>query len=212
MGKHSNGTQDYARVLRRLQALCRYAKRLPRAWYTSGLLAFPESTPRHQSALSDVWLGRLGQIDVAVKVIRVRLDTVTKVEKVEFTLKPALCGHANIESMQAYYTEVAAWMWMRHRNVAALLGIADLVNLSLVSLWMANGTILDYLKQYPNAYRKNFASATGPLLSNELTFKCVSFQIKEMTEGLRYIHTLGLIHGDLKAVSVLVDYHTQARG
>lgn len=95
MGKLRDGVEDYSRVLRRLQALCRYARRLPRAWSITEEISFPEQNPRHQSAQSDVWFGRLGQTEVAVKVIRVRLDTMTKAEKGKLSHFYYLLSRAN---------------------------------------------------------------------------------------------------------------------
>lgn len=76
----------YVRALRHLQALCRYTKYLPASCYLREPVTLLNQGPIHQSAFSDVYRGRLGAVDVAVKAIRIRLDNRVKVEKVSNSL------------------------------------------------------------------------------------------------------------------------------
>lgn len=70
----------YRRALRRMQALCRYSKHLPESCHLRGSLELVDDCPVSQTALSDVYRGRYGQDDVAVKAIRVWTDVNAKVE------------------------------------------------------------------------------------------------------------------------------------
>lgn len=75
---------------------------------------------------------------------------------------------------------------------------------------MPNGTIVDYLKRNPNAHRRKFVSVTtfvGIWLASALPRSC---QVRDIAKGLIYVHSIGLVHGDLKAVGLLRSSHSQA--
>jgi len=63
--------------------------------------------------------------------------------------------------------------------------------MSLVSEWMTNGTVVEYLKSHPRADRIQLA--------------------KDVAMGLQHIHPYDIIHRNLKGSSILVDERGQAR-
>ncbi|KAJ7705082.1 kinase-like domain-containing protein, partial [Mycena olivaceomarginata] len=82
--------------------------------------------------------------------------------------------------------EIKIWQGLRHKNVVRFIGyfFSDQYP-SIVSLWMENGNIQTYLKSHPDVLK-------NPLLLG-------------IAEGLEYLHSLSVIHGDLKTGNVLVD-------
>jgi len=76
------------------------------------------------------------------------------------------------------------WKRLSHRNIVPLRGVTiDLFQ--LVSDWMPGGELSNYIKENPDVDRLGLLS--------------------DVAEGLRYLHSRNMIHGDLKGPNILVD-------
>lgn len=71
----------YARAVRRLQVLCREAGRLPSSCILSSEVVLESPEPHSKSAFSDVYYARIGDEAVALKALRIHIDSKAKVEK-----------------------------------------------------------------------------------------------------------------------------------
>ncbi|KAG8761765.1 hypothetical protein FRC11_013221, partial [Ceratobasidium sp. 423] len=81
--------------------------------------------------------------------------------------------------------ELYTWNHCNHPNVHRFLGLAVFRDrIGMVSPWAKNGNLPQYLKNTPEADRHDF---------------CV-----QISRGLLHLHGIGIVHGDLKAVNVLV--------
>ncbi|CAE6399768.1 unnamed protein product [Rhizoctonia solani] len=81
--------------------------------------------------------------------------------------------------------ELHIWSKCNHPNVIPLFGLAAFRNrIGMVSPWMGQGNLPHYLKISPDADR-------GRL--------CV-----QISDGLAYLHQIGIIHADLKGANVLI--------
>ncbi|KAF8601625.1 kinase-like protein [Ceratobasidium sp. AG-I] len=81
--------------------------------------------------------------------------------------------------------ELHAWSKCNHPNVLKLIGLAIFRDqIGMVSLWMENGNLPNYLSQNPAADRIKLSA--------------------QISEGLAYLHTSGIVHGDLKGLNVLI--------
>ncbi|KAG9127453.1 hypothetical protein FRC07_013636 [Ceratobasidium sp. 392] len=81
--------------------------------------------------------------------------------------------------------EVHTWSKCNHPNVARLMGIADYNNrLAIVSLWMENGHLRRYVAKYPHVDRLKLCT--------------------QIADGLEYLHSIEIVHGDLKGSNVLI--------
>ncbi|KAG8728778.1 hypothetical protein FRC11_010226, partial [Ceratobasidium sp. 423] len=82
--------------------------------------------------------------------------------------------------------EIHYWSKLKHENVHQLMGLILFKNQSLgmVSEWMDNGNLHEYLRKNPDANRYQLSV--------------------EVASGLAYIHTHKMVHGDIKALNVLV--------
>ncbi|EJD49187.1 kinase-like protein [Auricularia subglabra TFB-10046 SS5] len=75
---------------------------------------------------------------------------------------------------------------MRHRLIVAFLGTVDIgEQRALVSLYMRNGNLLQYLKAYPGSDKQKL--------------------VLQVAEAVNYLHGVErLVHGDLKCENVLI--------
>ncbi|KDN40372.1 hypothetical protein RSAG8_08135, partial [Rhizoctonia solani AG-8 WAC10335] len=118
----------------------------------------------------DIWKGKLHNGGkVAIKTWRAN------------TL--AECGD---KALKRAARELLYWSRMEHPNIHRLQGVIMFKDqyLGMVSEWMENGNLHEYLRKYPGADRYQL---------------CV-----HVASGLEHMHSCSTVHGDLKAANVLV--------
>ncbi|KAF7366110.1 Protein kinase domain-containing protein [Mycena venus] len=121
-----------------------------------------------RGAFADIWKGVVKSQSVAVKVMRLFRDV-----DINFAL-------------QEFGREALIWRQLSHPNLLPFLGIYYLdTKLCLVSPWMANGSLTEYLR-------------TAPSDDDRLCF------ILDVCMGLEYLHGKDVVHGDLKGMNILV--------
>ncbi|KAG9086482.1 hypothetical protein FRC06_003065 [Ceratobasidium sp. 370] len=89
-------------------------------------------------------------------------------------------------SAETLLREVETWQGLRHPHVVQFFGASprDSPNAFIVSQYLANGNATMYLKRNPQADRGKLA--------------------RETAVGMEYLHSMAIIHGDLKAANVLI--------
>ena len=93
------------------------------------------------------------------------------------------------------------WRFLRHRNILPLLGASvSEGQFVMVSKWMSNGNINQFVKAHPEVHRLKLVR---PPLSTPLpSFRQLKIvQLMGVAKGLIYLHLNGMAHGDLKGVS-----------
>ncbi|CUA73247.1 putative WD repeat-containing protein alr3466 [Nostoc sp, PCC 7120] [Rhizoctonia solani] len=95
-------------------------------------------------------------------------------------------GKCDYKTLKRAARELFLWSGMDHPNIHRLQGVIMLRNqyLGMVSEWMDNGNLHEYLLKSPNADRYQL---------------CI-----HVASGLEYMHSHNTVHGDLKAINVLV--------
>ncbi|KIK79602.1 hypothetical protein PAXRUDRAFT_36406 [Paxillus rubicundulus Ve08.2h10] len=95
--------------------------------------------------------------------------------------------------------ELGIWRRLDHKNIVPFLGIVHgfgrIGATSLVSLWMPNGTLHDFLAKY----------------DDKLTTARRLELLLGIANGLCYLHSFPIIHGDLSCNNVLLDANDNAR-
>ncbi|KAJ7604656.1 kinase-like domain-containing protein [Roridomyces roridus] len=126
----------------------------------------------HQVAaggFGDVWKGVVRGQTVCVKVMRLFQESDVRATVKEFS------------------REALIWRQLVHPNLLPFYGLYRLENrLCIVSPWMENGNIFEYVKRNP------------PSISRRLSL------ILDVALGVEYLHKNRIVHGDLKAINVLV--------
>ncbi|KDQ50226.1 hypothetical protein JAAARDRAFT_200120 [Jaapia argillacea MUCL 33604] len=81
---------------------------------------------------------------------------------------------------------------LRHPNIVPVFGLSEFNGrLCMVSEWMSNGNLLDFVKEHSDVDRVKL--------------------IIDLATGLKYVHSCGLVHGDVKSLNVLIDSTHRAR-
>ncbi|KAJ7126300.1 kinase-like domain-containing protein [Mycena epipterygia] len=127
--------------------------------------------PVAAGAYSDIWRSSVHGQSVAIKVVRKLMGRDENYEN---------------NRLEQIILEALIWRQLSHPNLLPFFGLYSLESrLCLVSPWMNNGHILEFLQN---------ASANTDRLS----------LILDVAMGLEYLHTQQIVHGDLKATNILV--------
>ncbi|KAF8747019.1 Protein tyrosine kinase, partial [Rhizoctonia solani] len=100
--------------------------------------------------------------------------------------RASLIEQCDYKTLKRATREIYYWSKMKHENIHELLGVIIFMGHSfgMVSEWMENGNLHEYLRKE--------SSADSYQLSTQIA------------SGLAYIHSNDLVHGDLKALNVLI--------
>jgi len=108
--------------------------------------------PLASSGFADLRSGMYGEHLVAIKTLRVTgRDDYVKIRNV--SIDDGHPGHTiSIISFQHFYREAAIWSTLSHQNISKLVGVQEDMNnrqFSLVSEWMLNRNIMEYIENHP---------------------------------------------------------------
>ncbi|KAF8183830.1 kinase-like domain-containing protein [Mycena galopus ATCC 62051] len=84
--------------------------------------------------------------------------------------------------------EALLWKDLQHPNILPCLGIdgdSFPSSLCMISPWMEHGTVIHYLKQHGH--------------------ENVDKLLYEIAQGLQYLHSRGIVHGDLRGTNILIN-------
>ncbi|KAJ7768220.1 kinase-like domain-containing protein [Mycena metata] len=150
-------------ICKRLLELSEASGRHPHCFALSGL----QKVGRQVAAggFGDIWKGLVRGQSVSLKIVRLFEDSDIKAVLKDFT------------------REAFVWRQLCHPNLLPFFGLYYFdTRLCLVSPWMENGNIMQFLKREP----------------------IMMIMMLDVALGLQYLHEHKVIHGDLKAINVLV--------
>ncbi|KAG8780328.1 hypothetical protein FRC12_023180 [Ceratobasidium sp. 428] len=126
--------------------------------------------PISGGGFGDIYRGRvLDGTQVAIKRSRFLASTTAESQKI----------------LKRSAHELYVWSKYNHPNLLRLIGFAQFRGqIAMVSPWMENGNLSEYIARNPGADRCRF---------------CV-----QVCEGVTYLHSMNNVHGDLKAANVVV--------
>ena len=87
------------------------------------------------------------------------------------------------------------WKHLKHKNIVPLLGITT-SPLQLVSEWMPGGELTEYIGKHPDANRLGLVDILPFMFYSILT----PAQLRDIAEGLHYLHSRNIAHGNLRGV------------
>ncbi|KAJ7577245.1 kinase-like domain-containing protein, partial [Mycena floridula] len=90
--------------------------------------------------------------------------------------------------------EAQTWYRLQHQYILPFYGV-DAENFPrqpcMVSPWMANGTVMDFLEKRPKFNVDKLVSGF--------------YMLYEIAQGIAYLHSQGVVHGDIKGANILID-------
>ncbi|KAF8998579.1 kinase-like domain-containing protein [Cyathus striatus] len=120
-------------------------------------------------ASSDIYKGQLNGVSVCVKVLRHRFDQ---------------------KAYKQFVREGVVWRQLKHPNIMQCLGISKSFlgnHVSLISYWMKNGNVMEFLEKNPRHERLDF--------------------IRQIASAIQYLHghQPPIVHRDIKGVNIMVN-------
>ncbi|KAJ7778429.1 kinase-like domain-containing protein [Mycena metata] len=162
--------QDHSRRARRLiRKLSDASDKLPSSLFISGVTG-REEHPSFAGGFGDIYRASYGGKTVALKHMR----HIQSAELRDIRLR--LCREALV------------WKDLHHPYILTFIGIdreSIPSSLCMVSPWMEQGTILNYLKDHGRSNVDKFLS--------------------EIAQGLQYLHSCKIVHGDLRGANILIN-------
>lgn len=108
---------------------------------------------------------------------------------------------------QHLFGEIVVWRHFSHPNVLPVLGVSPkLFPLCIVSEWMTNGNIMDFTSEHPEVNRLRLVRSISASLPQFLDPE-VHPKLSEAASGLHYLHSMEVIHGNLKPVRATCDLY-----
>ncbi|KAK7045796.1 hypothetical protein VNI00_007198 [Paramarasmius palmivorus] len=100
-------------------------------------------------------------------------------------------GYGHSRSIQRLlHREAVLWKHCQHKNIVPFVALAHTSDVCFISKWMPQGNVIEFLVAHPNAD--------------------VQSLILNIFDGCQYLHSLDIIHGDLKSTNILVNESQQA--
>ena len=142
-------------IFKRFRQLCGQTGLLPTSHIIPGQVIQTTEHPVASGGFGDVWEGIYIDKRVAMKALRMyKENDVQKVKKVTHpVLLISLITIANYRH-QMFCKEVVLWKRISHPNIVPFLGVSEgPAPLCMVSEWMSNGNVRDYVGKNPETSR-----------------------------------------------------------
>ncbi|KAK7036085.1 kinase-like protein [Favolaschia claudopus] len=160
-------------------------KLLPEELAVQGVQLLNQHPIKH-GGFSNIYHGKYSDLDgkeveVALKVLKIFEDQ---------------SQERQVLLQQKFIKEALVWRYLRHKNIVPFIGV-DYTTFpnpaqAMVSPWMPLGSVIKYLHE--------FAPSSTSMIA----------LLQDIIQGLRYLHSLKVVHGDLCGRNILMNSKGQA--
>ncbi|KAF7373453.1 Kinase-like protein [Mycena sanguinolenta] len=179
-----NHSRMARRMIRKLSERC---DMLPSSLFITGVSG-REEHPTFGGGYGDIFRASYNEKPVALKRMR-------------YFLRGAELRRVHLK----FCREALVWKDLRHPHILSFLGIdrnSFPATLCMVSPWMKHGTVMNYLQRQGHANVDKLASHfPGPVIYSAN----ITLQLYEIAQGLHYLHSCNIVHGDLRGANILVN-------
>ncbi|KAG6907572.1 hypothetical protein DXG01_008409 [Tephrocybe rancida] len=187
----TSGIPYRGRLIVAMQRLAAKTKLYPQRYVLGGLVKFIGDHSVDSGRYADIYKADFQGQRTCLKVVRVH--------------ETSLVQHMT----KTYAREAILWGQLSHPNVLPFYGLYEYQSrVAFVAPWAENGNLSIYLKRNPSANRILLVSTL--VLEIPIVQLIIQFQCADTAAGVEYLHANGIVHGDLKALNVLVDMSGRA--
>ena len=142
-------------IFKRARQLCGLTGFLPTSYIIPEEFIQMAEYPITFGIFGDVWEGIYNDNRVTIKTFRLYKESdLRKVRKVTHPVFQVILGTSFDSRNQRFCKEVVIWRRISHSNIVAFLGVSEApAPLSMVSEWMPNGNVREYVGKNPETSR-----------------------------------------------------------
>jgi serine/threonine protein kinase len=122
-------------------------------------------------------------------------ENMEKAKEVCAMHRVSLFSDTDLSTLQTFHLVGVMSKYLEHPNIVPFLGV-NTDPLELISDWMPGGDLPGYIANHPNVDRLSLVGVPY----NPLCETLIPRQLSDVAEGLEYLHSCDVIHGDLKGV------------
>lgn len=145
-----------SKTLTHLRRVCGRYGIVPTSYVLAGVVR-DQPVPQKTGIVTETWRGSYEKTPVAIKIFKITegrkdYDKIKTVRRV--VLAPRLTGPLTARRSrhsQRFCKEAVLWKRLTHKNILPFLGISkDVAEFCLITPWMKNGTIVEYVANNPH--------------------------------------------------------------
>jgi len=143
-----------SKALTRLRRVCGRYGVVPASYVLTGVVR-DEPVPQKTGIVTKTWRGTYKAKPVAIKIFKVAAgrrdyDEIRTVRRNPKSFNPLITHR--LRHSQRFCKEAVLWKRLTHKNILPFLGISrDVAEFCLISPWMKNGSIVEYVHNNPHA-------------------------------------------------------------
>jgi len=129
---------------------------LPKSYYPEGV-TLNNAIHCTSNGFADIWKGRRGGNQVCVKAFRIKKPW--NLENIKVVRGGISIRGSSADDNQRLYREIIGWKYVSHPNVLPFHGVSEtLFPFCIISPWLSNGNIIEYIKKNQRANRLQLVS------------------------------------------------------